>query len=174
MKMTSKIMMAAWGCGLLCLGNSPWVVAQQCSSVVPPSTPTAQFVSHGNGTVTDQQTGLMWKQCLEGQIGSSCLGSPVVVPWDGANFIARQAATTRFAGYADWRLPSVEELQTIVERQCREPAINLRIFLRSPSQGLWSASEASYNAWSMDFGQGRAFPTFKAGGKYVRLVRNVH
>ncbi len=173
MKMTSKVMMAVWGCGLLSI-NPPLVRAQQCSYSVSPTTPTVRFSSHGNGTVTDQKTGLMWKQCLEGQMGSNCLGSPAVVSWDMAATIARQAAGARFAGYTDWRLPSVEELQSIVERQCQEPAINLSIFLHSPARSVWSASEASYNAWSLDFGRGLPFTSLKAGGKYVRLVRNVH
>lgn len=133
-----------------------------------------RFIHHGDGTVTDRQTGLMWKQCLEGQRSNSCQGQASFMSWDAANYTAKQLSHSHFAGHSDWRLPTVQELESIVEKQCQTPAINLRIFPHSPSQGVWSASEANYNAWSIDFGPGRAFPAFKAGGKYVRLVRNVH
>lgn len=153
--------------------SSPTASAQSCSSL-PPSTPAPRFIRNGNGTVSDQQTGLMWKQCLEGQRGVNCMGQPNFMSWDTAKHVAGQLSHSRFAGYSDWRLPTVQELETIVEKQCQAPAINLQIFPHSPSQGVWSVSEANYNAWSMDFGQGRAFPAFKAGGKNVRLVRNGH
>lgn len=146
-------------------------IAQSCTSL-PPSTPAVRFAHHGNGTVTDQQTGLMWKQCLEGQTGVKCLGIPEVMSWDAASRIARQASSNHFAGFVNWRLPTVQELESIVEKQCQTPAINLDVFLHSPSKGVWSMSESSYNAWSIDFGNGTAFQAFKAGGKYVRLVRD--
>ncbi|WP_169314601.1 PEGA domain-containing protein [Thiothrix nivea] len=43
-----------------------------------PSVTTAQnriagrYIDHGNGTITDSQTRLMWKKCSEGQSGNAC------------------------------------------------------------------------------------------------------
>ncbi|KZY43001.1 hypothetical protein A3732_15265 [Oleiphilus sp. HI0050] len=49
------------------------VLAQECSSdTIAETTPATQFVIHGDGTITDTSTALMWKQCLEGLSGTQC------------------------------------------------------------------------------------------------------
>ncbi|MCP4235257.1 MAG: DUF1566 domain-containing protein, partial [Aestuariibacter sp.] len=37
-----------------------------CQVDIPASTPDSQLQDNGDGTVTDNKTGLMWKQCSEG------------------------------------------------------------------------------------------------------------
>ncbi len=61
-----------------------------------------KFVDNGDGTVSDLATGLMWSQ------GDNGKG----VEWIEALPYA-QGAT--LAGYNDWRLPNVKELQSIVD-----------------------------------------------------------
>ncbi|MCO6437881.1 MAG: DUF1566 domain-containing protein [Phycisphaerae bacterium] len=63
---------------------------------------TNNFVDNGNGTVTDRSTGLMWTQ------GDSGVG----YNWQAA---LGYAENLNFAGYTDWRLPSVKELQGILD-----------------------------------------------------------
>ena len=50
--------------------------AVTCLNGIPASNPDNIYTVHGDGTVTDTRTGLMWKQCLEGQTwsGSACAG----------------------------------------------------------------------------------------------------
>jgi len=60
------------------------------------------FVDNGDGTVTDVATGLMWSQADSG----------VGMDWEDA---LAYAEGSELAGYDDWRLPSVKELQSIVE-----------------------------------------------------------
>ncbi len=47
-----------------------------CDDTMDRTAPSARFLDHGNGTVTDQHTGLTWMRCKLGQTwsGNSCLG----------------------------------------------------------------------------------------------------
>ncbi len=69
---------------------------------------TNQFVNNGNGTITDNATGLMWIQNDNG----------TGVVWKDA---LSYAENLTYAGYSDWRLPDVKELQSIVDYS-RSPA----------------------------------------------------
>lgn len=114
----------------------------------------------------------MWKKCLEGQNGPSCYGSATQMPWDAAAQNAQLASNDGFAHKNGWRLPSIQELSGIVERQCQNPSINQNVFPGTPSQSFWTASQSGANAWSVDFGIGRTFQSLRMGGKFVRLVRD--
>ncbi len=110
------------------LWNGLVMANQSClsESELASSTPTSQFVIHGDGTVTDKKSGLMWKQCSEGQSGSDCsVGSAIEYSWDDALLSAQNSTT---ANYNDWRLPNHKELFTLVEHRCFKPSINLSVF----------------------------------------------
>jgi hypothetical protein len=115
----------------------------------------------------------MWKRCAEGRawIGGTCTGSDSALSWQNA---LAAAANSTFAGYSDWRLPNIKELQSIVESCGSDPAINTTIFPATPVSRFWSAS--SYgpdptDAWCVGFGFGLVYPSDKPGGNRVRLVR---
>lgn len=63
---------------------------------------TNDFVDNGDGTITDLNTGLMWAQD-DSQKGYD---------WEDA---LAYAESSELAGYTDWRLPNVKELQGIVD-----------------------------------------------------------
>lgn len=45
----------------------------------------AGFIDHGDGTVTDTSSTLMWQQCSAPSSGASCgTGSPATYIWDDA------------------------------------------------------------------------------------------
>jgi hypothetical protein len=78
--------------------------AQECVDWDAAPMPDPRYVSIQNGTVYDQRTGLMWKQCPEGAAGIGCAaGEPQTFKLEDAK---RRAREWRFAGYADWRLPT--------------------------------------------------------------------
>lgn len=163
---------------LLTLGAGP-VLAQTCHpESVPASTPDSQLQENGDGTVTDLKTGLIWKQCLEGQSGSDCAsGSAEDFTWPQA---LQRAQTVNsgggFAGSTDWRLPTIKELSSLVERQCWEPAINLTRFPHASSLSVWSSSAVAgfpYSVWYVGFYDG--FTSFYNKSRYsfqLRLVRS--
>ena len=115
------------------------------------STPTSQFtVDSTSKTVVDTKTGLMWKQCLEGD--PTCSGSVPIYDFTGAVGQVATANSGSFAGFTDWRLPNIKELQSIVEEQCSSPAINSTVFPGNPAAEVLSNSPFSSSSWwTIDF-----------------------
>ncbi|MBJ6611529.1 MAG: DUF1566 domain-containing protein [Candidatus Thiothrix moscowensis] len=146
--------------------------AQDCQLNQPATTPDQRFVDHRNGTVSDTQTGLMWKKCLEGQQAIACYGRPSQMSWESAAQQAQLVSAQRFAAQDGWRLPTVNELGSLIEKTCSNPSINLNIFPNTPALSVWTMEQSGANAWSVDFSNGRPFQSLLAGGKYVRLVRD--
>ena len=146
--------------------------AQTCLPNIPATAPDSRFTDNGNGTVTDAAIGLMWKQCAEGLSGAGCAsGSAVLLTWQQA---LQRGTDAEFAGFSDWRLPNKNELASLVEQRCFDPAIDLGLFPSTPSTWFWSSSPNAYNpdgAWGADFGGGYVDlnPKYYAGP--VRLVR---
>lgn len=67
-----------------------------------------------------------------------------------------------------------EELASLVEERCTEPAINSRFFPNTPSSWFWSSSpyaDGSGLAWGVYFGNGDVYLIAKGYAGYVRLVR---
>ncbi len=97
----------------------------QLSYLTPETNPTSIYQVHGDGTVTDMRTGLMWKQCLEGQTGADCSGGSAT----GMNWVTalNHARSHSFAGYSDWRLPNIKELESLVDYRC-QPKVNGDVF----------------------------------------------
>ncbi len=73
------------------------------------------FVDSGDGTVTDKATGLMWAQDDSGE----------AIDWETALAYADDAT---IAGYDDWRLPNVKELQSIADYSGVFPAMDTSVF----------------------------------------------
>ena len=137
-----------------------------------PTTPTSDFIDNNDGTVTHKTTGLMWMRCAMGQTwtGSTCTGTYQEYTYDQA-----MSLTSRFARFSDWRLPNIAELQTIVERENRSPAINTTVFLPPPNSTFWSSSPYVGNtdyAWHVSFYVGWVSRNFNRSYHLpVRLVR---
>ncbi len=62
----------------------------------------SSFTEHGNGTISDSKTGLMWSQN----------DSEQGMTWPEALIYAENAT---LAGYSDWRLPDSKELHSLVD-----------------------------------------------------------
>lgn len=146
--------------------------AQTCNANMPEVTPSERFAVHDDGTVTDTRTGLMWKQCSEGQSGVDCAVSFAdSFTWQEA--LERVDAATD-AGYGDWRLPNIKELSSIVETKCYFPAINVSIFPNTPRDLFWSSSSSAVSssfAWSVNFDNGYDEGNSRGNGFKVRMVR---
>ncbi|MBS4097830.1 MAG: DUF1566 domain-containing protein [Sulfuricella sp.] len=108
----------------------------QSVEATAPSAPAGDFLDNKDGTVTHLKTGLSWMRCAVGKIwtGSTCSGSSQYMSWNSAVALA-----SNFAGYGDWRLPSVDELKSVVEYTARSPAMNSTIFPAPPN--LWSSEQ---------------------------------
>jgi hypothetical protein len=146
---------------------------------------TDKFVDNKNGTVTFKATGLTWQKCSVGQTwtGETCSGEAIKMTWDDA-----MKFSNGFAGYNDWRLPTKEELITLVfcsdgeydaDGSCinyetvTNPTIN-SVYFPNTQSFYWSSSpdaNGSSNAWFVYFGFGNSGYVSKLGDSFVRLVR---
>ena len=80
-----------------------------------------RYQDNGNGTITDLNTGLIWeKKSDDGSIHDK----DTMYTWDNA-FAVHVAGlnAANFAGYQDWRLANVKELQSIVDYETSNPAV---------------------------------------------------
>ena len=68
-----------------------------------------RFVDNGDGTVTDNEVGLMWKQTDSYQDTSKWCN------WFTALDYIRELGLKKFAGYIDWRLPTLEEAEELYD-----------------------------------------------------------
>lgn len=138
--------------------------------------PNAIYVDHGNGTITDTETKLMWSKCLEGVSGANCsAGSATFYTWQAALAKANDAMTST-AGYTDWRLPNIKELKSLVDRACFDPAINQTAFPNTTYNALlWSATPSvrqDFEAWGLFMQRGDIGGDAKTRAMMVRLVRD--
>ncbi|AOP33151.1 hypothetical protein A0128_04355 [Leptospira tipperaryensis] len=88
------------------------------------TTPAFAFVDNGNGSITDQNTGLIWQKCSNGLAPTTCAGVSVTNDLNGAIGACGALNGINFAGRNDWRLPSVNELQSIVDYSANSPSIS--------------------------------------------------
>ncbi|WYD79286.1 MAG: DUF1566 domain-containing protein [Candidatus Electrothrix gigas] len=144
-----------------------------------------QYIAHGNGTVTDTKTGLMWKRCSEGLSGDNCEdGKAERYNFDKA---VEKFKSVKYAGYADWRLPTIDELKTLIycskgvrdkeSGSCHEgserPTINQQAFPNT-WKWYWSGSplaSSSDYAWYVSFFSGNSVALNRSFSYAVRLVR---
>jgi hypothetical protein len=130
---------------------------------------------NGDGTVTDETTGLMWTRCAAGLSGNDCSeGSASTYTWQEA---MDYCDGLNFAGHDDWRLPAINELVSLVDYTVDYrkflPAINLTAFPATFSY-FWSSSSSAHYvtfAWAVDFGLGGVYDFDESLTYYVRCVR---
>ena len=71
------------------------------------------FIDNGDGTITDNATGLMWMQNDHGD--SSSTGPRSGILWENALAWVQQKNDENYLGYDDWRLPNAKEMQSIID-----------------------------------------------------------
>ena len=116
-------------------------------------------LADNNETVTDHQTGLIWQQADDG----------IARDWANAK---QYCADLVLGGKADWRLPLIDELQTIIDYSRVHPAMN-PVFgwhLSHHWSNSTSVSSPDY-AWVVAFDDGAQYGNGKTNGGWVRCVR---
>jgi hypothetical protein len=68
------------------------------------------LVDNGDGTITDRATGLMWEKG----------GSSSLLRFRKAKIYVSRLNEDTFAGYNDWRIPTLEELCSLLEKKVNE------------------------------------------------------
>ncbi len=76
-----------------------------------------RFIDNGNGTVTDTELGVIWQQQVAGTGCANCVDENRsfggLLTWLGG--LNGSSSATGLGGYRDWGLPTIEELQSIVD-----------------------------------------------------------
>jgi len=112
--------------------------------------------------VIDIKLGLMWQD--------NSAAKSIKKNWKGAKKYCKNLS---LVGHSNWRLPSYDELLTIVDYDRFDPAI-MPSFKNVASSSYWSSSQdvsdAKY-AWYVDFENGSTVNYSKSNEYYVRCVR---
>jgi len=127
------------------------------------------FTINGDRVTVDNRTGLMWVTDSEGDLPSPWPGT---MTWEDA--LTACEGLDNFAGYDDWRLPNVKELQSIVDYgKLTAPRIDEAYFTCESIHYWVSTTKASVpaNAWNVNFNNGYIFHHTKTTLNYVRPVR---
>jgi len=139
-----------------------------------PSFMTAPFTDNGDGTVTDSRTNLRWQKCSNGLSGASCSsGTATEVSWVNAIADCESLNLGSFGNSTAWRLPSKNELVSIVDRSRVSPTIDIAAFPATVSAYYWSSSTYASNvnyAWFVNFNAGNSYRLDKTDLYYVRCV----
>jgi Protein of unknown function (DUF1566) len=143
-------------------------------------TPGSTYTDNGDGTITDDQSGLMWERKGDDD------GIQDWYTWDGAStaHVATLNAMS-FAAHSDWRLPTIAELQTLI-RPGSSPAVApefdagcvpgctpLECSCTVASGAYWSSTTVAgdpVHAWDQ-VGFGYLDTDHKSLNWYVRAVR---
>ncbi len=159
----------------LCFLICSYSFAGDCKTDIEASAPTSRY-SYKDAIVTDNVTKLTWTRCVLGKewINGACSGTAKTVTWDEANKIVSEINQNGTKGQQNWRLPSLPELASIVERQCFYPRVNEEIFPGTPSELFLSGSRrkgTSSEIFALDFGSGNTLVKSMDSSGLVRLVR---
>lgn len=111
------------------------------------------FEDNGDGTITDNATGLMWSKVDFG-------------PFDWPTAL-KFAESSTYAGYDDWRLPNVKELQSIVDYS-RSPSATDTANVGPAINPLFSCTQITNEAGDTDYGYywTTTSARFRSGGPF--------
>jgi hypothetical protein len=132
-----------------------------------------------NDVVIDKKTNLMWRRCLFGQQwnGQTCIGESKGYNYDESDEalkLARNLAEKyRWNGYANWRLPSKRELESLVELEYVPTAINPIAFPNVPENISWLSKSGDDSIALINFINHNDGSNWGTSGEYgIRFVRN--
>ncbi|MDA3899098.1 MAG: DUF1566 domain-containing protein [Spirochaetes bacterium] len=126
--------------------------------------PSTRFSDNGDGTITDNMTGLMWLKSPD----STTRNWPAAITYcEGLDY----------ASHTDWRLPTVSELETLTNYSQRAPAtwLNGQGFTNVRLDYYWSSTTyapSTADAWDVNMNNGGVHNPSKANNNCVWPVRS--
>ena len=146
--------------------------------------PNPRFTDNGNGTVTDNLTGLIWLKNANA-FGTRAWTNALT---DCAALNSGEQGLTDGSAEGDWRLPSWNELHSLVDWKYSDPTLGntegtAKWTAGQPFTGVQSAvywsgttfknslSSSTNNAWYVNFSSGNELNATKTTASYVWPVR---
>ena len=119
------------------------------------------YTDNGNGTITDNLTSLVWQKVL-------LLDT---ITWEQSLSFAD---TLTLAGYTDWRLPNIKELQSISDLTVTNPSMSSIFTVGTGAKSFWSSTTQlnnAPNAWYLNTQNGITTYISKTRKLYSLCVR---
>jgi hypothetical protein len=136
--------------------------------------PVERFTDNGDGSITDNVSGLMWARQDSWQVDGKWFS------WDEAIEYAKHMNYIRLAGFQDWRLSYVDEVRTLYSPDWENSdkygtVINLHpIFPEGCLPTIWLKDDGGgHDGFIFDFrdGESRELYKSKTGRMAARPVR---
>ncbi len=127
-------------------------------------------------TIRDRASGLEWLRCSVGQVwnGFTCIGNARMLSLEEAQMAVDLASKELGGG---WRLPTVDELKTLVCKDCPPPKIDERRYPITMAAPYWSSTKNRWSVgryWTVNFYTGYSFGrNAPSMARYVRLVKDL-
>ena len=131
----------------------------------------------GDKVVVDSATGLMWHQNGFSE-KSFAYGSSKIMRWDEVKEWVRNLNSRGYAGYRDWRLPTVEEAASLLESS-KSNGLYIDSVFSKKQEWIWTGDcNTSYKAnseaaWEVNLRYGHVLCTYIDSYSSVRPVRSV-
>ena len=113
--------------------------------------------------LVDNKTGLMWQD--------NSAAKYAMKDWQGAMTFCQ---SLQLAGHNDWRLPTVKELESVIDMSENNPAVKNSFKNVGDSGYYWSSTEDESDEASarmMNFKRAYDYINYKTYKRYIRCVR---
>ena len=129
---------------------------------VMPAMASSRFVDHGNGTITDTKTNLMWAVKDNGSL----------INWQNASSYCQNY---QGGGYNDWRMPTLAELASLYEPGAEnEYGYHVNKMIGISAASCWASETRNNEAARFNFTYGEVYWLYKSfsGPSRVLPVRS--
>jgi hypothetical protein len=132
--------------------------------------PSPRFTDNGDGTVTDNLTGLIWLKnanCFEGRTWLDALS-------DANGLHSGECGLTDGSERGFWRLPNLNELTSLLDLGTFSPALAAGHPFMNVASTYWASTTFAINtfsAWFVNFTDGGVGSNDKTSSNFVTAVR---
>lgn len=113
--------------------------------IVMPAVALDRFINHGDGTVTDTKTGLMW--------AAKDNGSPI--NWKNARSYCQNYSS---GDHADWRMPTLAELADLYDpKEKNKRGYHVTKLIDTSAASCWASDIRDYKAARFNFTYGKVY-----------------